>query len=99
MDQEPGQPSHERSLTEKVVKELSRGKNYQINLEGLDCRSAIELRRLLRDLDDRAKTKFRYPDMNERIEKAIPGAGGRVVAPGVYAFKTAFSKEDTKPQD
>lgn len=58
MDQEPGgQSDHERLLTEKVMREVSRGKQYQISLESMDPKSVIELRRLLRDLEERAKAR------------------------------------------
>jgi hypothetical protein len=63
MDQEPGgQYPSEFSLTERVLKEVSQGRPYLIDLGKMDHRSLVEFRRLLRDLDDRNKTKLRHSE-------------------------------------
>lgn len=48
MEQEPG-PEH--SLTEKVIREVNKGK-YSIDISKLDERSVVGLRLLIRELAD-----------------------------------------------
>jgi len=53
MDPEPSQSlsdSIELNLTNRVINEVSNGRQYNIDLKTLDDTSLVELRRLLRDL-------------------------------------------------
>jgi len=55
MEPEPGgqTATEEHRRTEKTIQEVSRGRMYRIDITGMDANSVLELRRLLRDLDDR----------------------------------------------
>lgn len=60
METEPnGQEEYHR--TSRAITEVAHGKNYLIDVRNLDTKSMVELRRLLRDLDDRCKELRRKP--------------------------------------
>ena len=63
MEPEPSQ--EEYSLTARTIQEVSGGRNYLIDISKLDIRSVVEIRRLIRDLDERCL---------EARRKAIPYA-------------------------
>lgn len=55
MEPEPGgqATTEEHTRTERAIHEVARGRSYRIDVSKLDSQSVIDLRRLLRDLDDR----------------------------------------------
>lgn len=54
MEPEPGgqTATEEHRRTAKTIQEVARGRIYHINITNMDADSVVELRRLLRDLDD-----------------------------------------------